>query len=171
MNEDYENINKKELYEQDIYLNSNTKRKVGSMNERQKRFADYYIETGNATQSAIKAGYSKKTAEIMGHENLRKPKIKSYIDERLKMQSDERIATAEEVLQLLTKMARGQTEEEIATFNPAHGETEIISKKVSGREQVKAQELLGKRYRLFVDKIDVTANVPIKIIDDIEDDC
>ncbi|WP_025194157.1 terminase small subunit, partial [Enterococcus faecalis] len=53
------------------------------MTEKQKRFCDFYIETGNATQAAIKAGYSKKTANRIATENLSKLVIKQYIDERL----------------------------------------------------------------------------------------
>ncbi|MFR6454907.1 MAG: terminase small subunit, partial [Peptoniphilus lacrimalis] len=51
---------------------------------KQKKFADEYIKTGNATQSAINAGYSKKTARVTGAENLTKPNIKAYVDERMK---------------------------------------------------------------------------------------
>ena len=49
------------------------------LTEKQKRFADYYIETGNGTEAAVKAGYSKKTARVIGQENLLKPAIKNYI--------------------------------------------------------------------------------------------
>ena len=70
---------------------------------KQKAFAEYYIETGNATESAIKAGYSQNTARVIGQENLLKPAIKSYIDEKMKELESKRIAKAEEVLEYLTK--------------------------------------------------------------------
>jgi len=140
---------------------------VALVNEKQKKFANYYIKTLNATESAIKAGYSEKTAYSMGSENLTKPEIRQYIDEKLKKLQDKTIADAQEVMRLLTKMARGETEEEVVAFSD--GESYITKKKVSGREQVKAQELLGKRYRLFADKIDITVDKPL-IIDDIKED-
>ena len=66
---------------------------------KQQRFADEYIISGNATEAAIKAGYSKKTANRIATENLSKPVIKSYIDERLKELSDKKIANQQEVLE------------------------------------------------------------------------
>ena len=51
------------------------------LTEKQKRFADYYIETGNATQAAVKAGYSKKYANTNANKLLQNTTIKNYIDE------------------------------------------------------------------------------------------
>ena len=85
---------------------------------KQKAFADYYIETGNATEAAIKAGYSKKTARVIGQENLTKPAIKTYIDETMEKLADKRIAKAEEVLEYLTRVIRGEeTEQVVVTEN------------------------------------------------------
>lgn len=75
---------------------------------KQKRFADEYIISGNATDAAIKAGYSKKTATVIGNENLTKPYIKKYIDERLKEIEASKILTIEEAMQITTKIARGE---------------------------------------------------------------
>ena len=83
------------------------------LTEKQKRFADYYIETGNITEAAVKAGYSKKTARVIGQENLLKPAIKGYIDEKLEAMQDERTASAKEVLEFLTKSMRGEIKEEV----------------------------------------------------------
>ena len=77
------------------------------LTEKQKRFADHYIETGNATESAVKAGYSKKTAAVIAAENLIKPNIKTYIDGKLKALESERTASAKEVLEMLTSSMRG----------------------------------------------------------------
>jgi phage terminase small subunit len=63
---------------------------------KQKKFADNYIKTGNATQSAIDAGYKKSSAQQIGSENLLKPVIKSYIDEKMKEIESERIMGAQE---------------------------------------------------------------------------
>ncbi|MDC4242642.1 terminase small subunit, partial [Clostridium tertium] len=79
---------------------------------KQKAFADYFIELGNATEAAIRAGYNKKTARQIGSMNLTKVDIKQYIDERLAKIEDERIAKGEEVLQYLTKVMRGEEKDQ-----------------------------------------------------------
>jgi len=143
------------------------------LTEKQKRFADYYIETGNATEAAIKAGYSQRTARFIGAENLTKPNIKKYIDDRLREIEDKRIAKAEEVLKYLTSVMRGEeTEEVVVVEGTGEGASEarIIEKQVSARDRIKAAELLGKRYSLFTDRIDVGGTVGVTIIDDISCD-
>lgn len=143
------------------------------LTEKQKRFCDYYIETGNATEAAIRAGYSEKTARFIGAENLTKPNIKSYIDERLKELEDKRIAKAEEVLKHLTVAMRGEIEEEVVVVEGI-GEDEsrarVVKKQISARDRIKTAELLGKRYAMWTDKQQTDNNSIVKIIDDIEDD-
>lgn len=129
---------------------------------KQKAFADYYIETGNATEAAIKAGYSKKTARVIGQENLTKPAIKTYIDEKMEQLADKRIAKAEEVLEYLTRVIRGEeTEQVVVTENIGDfmSEARVVNKELSAKDRIKAAELLGKRYRLFVDKIEQKVDV------------
>lgn len=115
---------------------------MNKLTPKQKAFADYYIETGNATEAAKKAGYSKKTAAVIGTENLTKPNIKQYIDIRMKEIESKRIASGEEVLQYLTKVMRGE-------------ERDQFDLDASLQDRTKAAELLGKRYRLFTDKVEV----------------
>lgn len=116
------------------------------LTEKQQRFCDYYIETGNATESAIKAGYSKKTAKEMGHENLTKPHIKQYIDERMKEIASNRIMGAQEALELLTSIARGElTEEVVVSFMDGY---EKVEKKPDIKDRQKALESILKRYPL-----------------------
>lgn len=150
---------------------------------KQKAFAEYYIETGNATESAIKAGYSKKTARVIGQENLLKPALKSYIDEKMKELEDQRIAKADEVLKYLTRVVRGQEQEPLIVQEqePVIGEdgkkkgyktvTKIINAPPNIKDRNKAAELLGKRYRLFVDKVDanINANVVFEGENELED--
>ena len=122
---------------------------------KQKAFADYYIELGNATEAAIRAGYSKKTAKEVGYENLTKPHIKSYIDEKMQEIESDRIAKAEEVLQYLTRVIRDEeTEQVIITKNTGDfiTEVEIVDKKLDAKDKIKASELLAKRYYLFNDR-------------------
>lgn len=75
---------------------------------KQKKWADEYIKTGNATQSAINAGYSEKTAKQIGTENLAKPVLKAYIAKQLEKIESDKIMGAKEALQLLTSIARGE---------------------------------------------------------------
>lgn len=106
---------------------------------KQQAFADYYIETGNATEAARRAGYKK--PNVQGSQNLEKLSIKSYIEERVKALDEKRIAKGEEVLQYLTKVMRGEEKDQFG-LDP------------SLQDRTKAAELLGKRYRLFVDKVE-----------------
>jgi phage terminase small subunit len=135
------------------------------LTEKQIRFADYYIETGNATESAKKAGYSENTAAEMGYENLNKPHIKQYIDEKLKLLSDKRIMNAEEVMQLLTSIARDEQEEDVVVFG--ENGPEITSKGMSAKDRLKALELIGKRYAMWTDKQQIDGTVGVQLVDDI----
>ena len=125
---------------------------------KQKAFADYYIELGNATEAAVRAGYSKKTAKAIGSENLTKPAIKDYIQERLQMIEDSRIADGDEVLRYLTSVMRGESQSEVVVVEGVGegcSEAKRIDKSPDEKERLKAAELLGKRYRLFTEKIEV----------------
>nr|DAS60131.1 MAG TPA: Terminase small subunit [Caudoviricetes sp.] len=137
------------------------------LTEKQKRFADYYIETGNITEAAVKAGYSKKTARVIGQENLLKPAIKGYIDEKLEAMQDERTASAKEVLEFLTKSMRGEIKEEVVVVEgtgEGTSEARTVKKQIGLRDRIKSAELLGKRYRLFTDKVEVEGAVPVVIV-------
>lgn len=133
------------------------------MTEKQKRFCDFYIETGNATQAAIKAGYSEKTAAAIGAENLIKPNLKTYIDERLAELKNERTADAQEVLEYLTAVMRGKHKEK-TLIGVGEGVQDIVDIDVSEKDRLKAAELLGKRHALFTDKVDLqTGDIVIKV--------
>lgn len=136
------------------------------LTEKQKRFADEYIISGNATQAAIKAGYSKKTAAVIGTENLIKPNIKNYIDERLEELKSERTADAQEVLEYLTSVMRGNETEEVL-IGVGEGMQSTIQKEVGAKDRLKAAELLGKRHALFTEKQEISANVASTKLDDI----
>lgn len=135
---------------------------------KQKAFADYYIESSNATQSAIKAGYSKKTARAIGTENLAKPYIKAYIDERMAEKDAKRIASQDEVLEFLTKVLRGEIEEEVA-LGEGMGSQRLEMKELGGKDRIKAAELLGKRYSLWTEKQQVEMITPI-FVDDVDEE-
>ena len=146
------------------------------LTEKQKAFCDYYIESLNATES-YKRAYgcnNDATARTEGSKNLAKPNIKNYIDEGMKEIEDKRIAKAEEVLEYLTKVIRNEEKEEVVvTVNVGDFQTEIkkVKKELSAKDKIKAAELLGKRYRLFTDKVEADVNQVVVFTgeDDLED--
>ena len=144
--------------------------KMTKMTLKQQRFADEYIITGNATQAAIKAGYSKKTAKVIANENLTKPYIKKYIDERLEQLESEKIASQQEVLSYLSSVMRGEMTEQTLRSVGESGQV-IAEIDVGAKDRIKAAELLGKRYKLWTDKseVDVTGTVVFMNEDDIQD--
>lgn len=137
------------------------------MTNKQKRFCDEYLISLNATQSAIKAGYSKKTAPWIGQENLRKPTIKEYIEKRIKEKEDQLIATQDEVLRTLTAIMRGENLDEEVIAHKDFGIQTVTKKNQSNI--VKSAELLGKRYGLFTDKVDLKGSVNISFVEDLEE--
>ena len=101
------------------------------LTEKQKRFCEYYIENPNATDAAIRAGYAKGTAYSIGAENLRKPQIQQYIAEVMESLQKDRIASADEVLQYLTGVMRGEIKDQ-------------FDMDASIQDRNRAAELLGK---------------------------
>lgn len=142
---------------------------MSKLNDRQKAFADYYIESLNAFESAIRAGYSENYAKSRSYELLENVGIKNYIDEKMKEIQSERIAKAEEVLAFLSASLRGEVLEEVVSTESVEGMVKpvILKKQISAKDRIKAAELLGKRYALFTEKVDLEGNVGVTIIDDI----
>ena len=137
------------------------------ISEQQKAFADYYIESLNAYESAIRAGYSESYAKSQSYKLLENVGIKNYIDERMASKDDYRIASQDEILQILTDIARGITEEEIVQFSQL-GEELRTTRKPTIKDRMKASELLGKRYRMWTDKIE--GNIQQQVIFEGEDE-
>ena len=135
------------------------------MTPRQQKFCDLYLISGNATDAAIKAGYSPKTAYSMGNENLNKPELKAYIETELDKIHSAKIADAEEVMKYLTAVMRGEHTEEIPLLC-GDGCQELTQKEVGAKERLKAAELIGKRYGLFTDKVGLEGAVPVVIMGD-----
>lgn len=129
-----------------------------ALTEKQKRFCDEYLIDLNATQAAIRAGYSPKTANRIAAENLSKLDIKNYIEQRMAEKENELIADQNEVLKYLTSVMRGESQsEEIVVEGCGDGisEARTIEKAPSEKDKLKAAELLGKRYGLYTDKMKV----------------
>lgn len=138
------------------------------MNARQKKFCDEYLIDCNATQAAIRAGYSPKTAKSIGNENLTKPDLKAYIDEQLELLHSKRTADAQEVLEYLTSVMRGEHTEQTLQL-VGDGVQTITDIDVSAKERLKAAELLGKRYGMFKDNINLGESKVI-LVDEVPED-
>lgn len=124
------------------------------LTEKQKRFIDYFIETGNAAEAARKAGYSEKTAPWIGQENLQKPTIKAAIEKRLQELKSSRTATLSEILEFMTAVMRGEViEDVIVTEGTGDGcsEARIMQKQASARDRLEAAKALEKRLGRFID--------------------
>lgn len=125
---------------------------------KQQRFVDEYIISGNATQAAIKAGYSKRSAYSVGQENLRKPVIKAAIDKRNAEIESEKTADMTEVMEYLTYVMRGEQTESVATAKGIYDNVPV-----SAKDRIKAAELIGKRHGAWTDKKEISGNMNIDI--------
>ena len=140
---------------------------VVAMNARQKRFCDEYLIDCNATQAAIRAGYSPKTAKVTGARMLTNANLKAYIDEQLERIHNEKTADAQEVLEYLTAVMRGQhTEQTLQLIGD--GVQKIADIDVSAKERLKAAELIGKRYGMFKDNVGIDLE-PVVIVNDLKE--
>lgn len=155
---------------------------MAKMTAKQKRFCDEYLVCLNATQAAIKAGYSKKTAKQIGQENLTKPDLQIYIENRMAKKEKELIAESDEVMKYLTAVMRREKSEYIvvtiteekSTYVPGEDgkmRRETVKKEVPQiveipaqlRDSNKAAELLGKAYGIYTDKIEADLDMDLNI--------
>lgn len=151
------------------------------LTEKQRRFCDEYLIDLNATQAAIRAGYSPKTAAAIAAENLTKPKVAENIKKRMDEKEDALIAKQDEVLKYLTAVMRREMKESVVV-TCMEEKTEVIPGEGGGKptrrttkkeepkvveiparlcDANKAAELLGKRYGLFTDRVDVSGSLPV----------
>lgn len=135
------------------------------MTDKQMRFIAEYLTDCNATQAAIRAGYSPKTANEAAAKNMRKNIIREEIERRLEEMQSEKIADAVEVMIYLTSVMRGETISPVLCPNG-----KIVEMHPDESQRLKAAELLGKRYRMFTEKVDLNP-VPVIIggADQLED--
>ncbi len=136
------------------------------MTAKQQRFADEYLIDCNATQAAIRAGYSEKYAHTNANKLLQNTTIKGYIDEQMKQIHSERVADAAEVMKYLTSVLRGESSAEVIVvegIGEGLSEARRIQKAPDEKERLKAAELIGKRYGMFKDNLDVGGAVPVVI--------
>ena len=132
-------------------------------NERHERFCIEYVRTLNAKQSYLQA-YPESTdrnAESSGSRLLSNAKVKQRLSELMEKDRSNRIASAEEVLEMLTAIARGETTEEVVT-----SKGNIVTVDSNTQARLKALDLLAKRWGLLKDKVELSGNVGVTIIDD-----
>lgn len=133
--------------------NDNLKQEYESLTEKQKRFIDYYVETGNASKASEMAGYKGKNLNTVGAQNL--AKLSKFIKIKLEEKENSRIASQDEVLEYLTRVMRGE-------------EKDSFGLDASLQDRTKCAELLGKRYGTFKEKVEVNGAIPVVISGDDE---
>lgn len=145
------------------------------MTANQQKFCDEYLIDCNATR-AYKAAYPRikndAVAAQAGSRMLRNVKVKNYIEQRLAEMSSAKIASAEEVIKYLTSVMRGESASEIVVVTgdgDGFSSAERVTKSPDEKERLKAAELLGKRYGLFTDKVNVEGNTKVVIVDNLDD--
>ena len=149
------------------------------MTAKEKRFGDEFLLDMNYTQAAIRAGYSDSTAKNAcywvnqeadakqvkaGRKSQYKPELAAYINEQLEQMHSKLTADAQEVVEYLSRVLRGQSRSHVLHF-VGDGVQEIIEKPPDEKERLKAAELLGKRYGLFKEAVDLEVKVSEKLAD------
>lgn len=144
---------------------------MAKMTEKQKRFCDEYLVSLNATQAAIRAGYSPHYANTNASKLLQITTIKDFLQKRMAEKEKELIADQDEVLRYLTAVMRGQSVAEIVVVEGTGdgcSEARAIHKAPDEKERLKAAELLGKRYGLYTDKVEADVDMsPLVLKDDV----
>lgn len=141
---------------------------MAKLTPRQQRFCDEYLIDLNATQAAIRAGYSEKTAKQIGQQNLTKLDLKNYIKEQMDKKEKELIADSDEVMRYLTSVLRGKSEAHVLARDEI-GADKIIAKPPDEKERLKAAELLGKAHMIFTEKVQQEIDMDLNIIVDYGD--
>nr|DAH21837.1 MAG TPA: Terminase small subunit [Caudoviricetes sp.] len=143
-----------------------------ALNHKQKQFYKEWLIDANATQAAIRAGYSKKTAYSQGQRLLKNVEGQKYLAELMAEKESELIASQDEVLKYLTSVMRGKsqsTEIVVEGIGDGCSEARTVLKEPSEKERLKAAELLGKRYGLYTDKIETDVDMELNITVDYGD--
>ena len=153
---------------------------MAKLTAKQQRFCDEYLIDLNATQAAIRAGYSKKTAKQIGQENLTKLDIKEYIEKRMSEKEKELIADQDEVMKYLSSVMRREMTESVVVTISKEKSTYVPDANGTMRKQTvkedvpqvvkiparlsdanKAAELLGKAYGIYTDKVQSEVVIPV----------
>lgn len=141
---------------------------VRKLTPKQQAFADYYIEFGNATEAALKAGYSKNYANAQSYKLLENVGVKTYIENRMEELKTERVADQQEIAEFLTAVIRGEVVEPVAILN-GDGYQKVVNLPPSVQTRRAAAVDLGKRYAMWTEKQQVE-NVTPTFVNDVPDD-
>lgn len=144
-------------------------KKKRKLTVKQQKFADYYVELGNAEQAALKAGYSKNYARGQSYKLLANVGVKSYIEKRMEELKTERVADQQEILEFLTAVVRGEVAEPVAVLD-GDGRQKVVNLQPSVQTRRSAAVDLGKRYAMWTEKQQVEVEGAVQFIDDISDD-
>ena len=166
---------------------------MAKLTEKQQRFIDEYLIDLNATQAAIRAGYSVKTAKDIGCQNLAKLNIQQAVSEQMAERSKRTGVNQDRIVLELAKIAfvnaadvidsddatikAGATADDTAAIQSVKvkviptKEGEGVEREIRLNDKLKALELLGKHLGMWNDKLDVNVNIPVVISgeDDLED--
>lgn len=149
--------------------------KKGVLTEKQKLFAEEYLKDLNAARTYKEVYKCKKdeTAKSAGSRMLTNVNLQTYIKGLIDKVHNEKIATAEEVMEYLTKVLRGESESEIVVVEGTGdgcSSARKLQKAPDEKERTKAAELLGRRYGMFTDNFKTGGVVSVQILNDLEED-
>lgn len=142
---------------------------MAKLTAKQQRFCDEYLIDLNATQAAIRAGYSEKYAHTNASKLLQITTIKEFIEARMAEKESQLIAGQDEVLRYLTSVMRGESKSSVVVVESkgvSTTEAREMQKAPDEKERLKAAELLGKRYGIYTEKMDVAGSIPVVITGD-----
>lgn len=131
-------------------------------NKQRERFCLEYASGQNGTQAAVAAGYSEKTAGSKANQLLKIVEVKNRIEELMAQIASEKVADAQEVMEYLTTVLRGESRSSVLCL-AGEGTQEVVEKPPDEKERLKAAELLGKRYGLYTDKVEMDADADLHI--------
>lgn len=137
------------------------------LTERQRRFCEEYLIDGNASQAAIRAGYSKRNSTVVSTTLMKNPQVQAHLKALLDELHSAKVADAQEVLEYLTSIMRGEQREQTLQLI-GDGMQDITAIDVAAKDRLKAAELLGKRYGIFKENVGVTMDAVV-IVDDLKE--
>ena len=158
---------------------------MAKLTPKQQLFVEEYLVDLNATQAAIRAGYSEKTSYAIGIENLKKPQIASAIQSAMEKRSDRTTVSQDKVVRELARIAfvdptkvldfsRGTvlsnlTEDDRAVIAGIKVKDGLYTteREVKLLDKLRALELLGKHLGMFTDNFNFKGMIPVTIVDDI----
>ena len=144
-----------------------------AMTAKQQRFCDEYLIDLNATQAAIRAGYTEKYANTNASKLLQNTTIQEFIKQRMDEKESELIAQQDEVLKYLTSVMRGKAESEVVVvegIGKGFSKARTMKKLPDESERLRAAELLGKRYGLYKETVNEVVDMELNITVDYGDE-